>query len=128
MAHPIVDKVYKTKRWQGCRAAYYATQHGICERCGEPGEIVHHIEELTPDNISNASIVYGFDNLQLLCWSCHERTKGKAGGGIPIREDISFNDDGSVRPTGKRIPPIKFSENPGGKSGAGPAKYTRALV
>ncbi|GHU67020.1 hypothetical protein FACS1894184_06140 [Clostridia bacterium] len=104
MAHPIVDKVYKSKQWQGCRAAYFATQHGICERCGEPGEIVHHLEELTPDNSNNLGTVYGWDNLQLLCWGCHERTKGAAGG-IPIREDIAFDANGNVMPSGKRIPP-----------------------
>lgn len=106
MAHPIVDKFYKTKRWQACRAAYYTLRHGICEVCGEPGEIVHHIVPLTAENISDPSITLSFDNLQLCCWSCHEKTKTK--GGIPIREDLAFDANGNAVPTGKRIsPPIK---------------------
>jgi hypothetical protein len=109
MAHPVVDKVYKTKRWQECRNAYLHTQHGICERCGEPGIIVHHLQELTPNNINDPAIVYGFDNLQLLCWGCHERTKAKSGG-IPIRNDIGFDMFGNAMPTGRGIsPPVKCS-------------------
>ncbi len=110
MAQPWADRFYKTKRWQKCRNAYFNSQHGICEVCGEPGEIVHHIEPLTEDNINDPEIALGWDNLQLCCWSCHEKTKTKDG--IPIREDISFDDDGNVIPTGKRIAPL--SKTPGG--------------
>lgn len=103
MADPYIERmVYKRKRWQRCRSAYFALRLGICERCGEPGEIVHHVEELTVENCTDPNIAYGFDNLELLCWSCHEKTKTKDG--IPIRADIAFDLEGNVIPTGKRIP------------------------
>ncbi len=107
MAHPIIEKaIYKTKRWQKCRAAYVAERMSIdgamCEICHEaPGEIVHHVKELTLDNYDDPMIAFNFDNFQLACWSCHERTK--SGNGIPIRADIKFDDNGNVIPTGKRI-------------------------
>lgn len=108
MANPIIDKaVYKGRRWQKCRAAYFALRMGIdgamCEICHDaPGVIVHHIDELTVDNCNDPDIVYNFDNFQLACWSCHERTKTKSG--VPIRADITFDSNGNVVPTGKRIP------------------------
>lgn len=36
-----------------------------------PGEIVHHIEHITPDNIENPEVTMSFDNLELLCRECH---------------------------------------------------------
>lgn len=107
MAHASIDKaVYKGKRWQKCRAAYVAQRvsidGGLCELCRrELGEIVHHVVALSVDNCHDPAIAYNFDNLQFACWSCHERTKTK--GGIPIRADIAFDDQGNVIPTGKII-------------------------
>lgn len=108
MANPVIDRaVYKTKRWQKCRAAYFAQRMSIdgamCEICQQaPGEIVHHIDELTVENCHDPAIAYNFDNFQLACWSCHEQTKKK--GGVPIRPDIRFDANGNVQPTGKRLP------------------------
>lgn len=103
MAASWATKFYKSRQWQECRAACFIAQDGVCEVCGNPGKIVHHIQELTPDNIDNPMVTLNMDNLQLLCWSCHERTKSKVG--IPIRPDISFDHQGNVVPTGKAIPP-----------------------
>lgn len=76
-----------------------ATDGAVCEICKEAlGEIVHHLEALTVDNCHDPCIVYEFENLQLACWSCHEKTKTK--GGIPIRADIAFDAQGNVIPTG----------------------------
>ena len=36
-----------------------------------PGEIVHHIVELTPGNIADPSITLNWDNLRLVCRECH---------------------------------------------------------
>lgn len=76
MAKPFSDKFYKTSTWRDCRNAYAATRGHLCERCLSRGilshgEIVHHKIELTPDNINDPAIAYGFDNLELLCRFCH---------------------------------------------------------
>lgn len=48
-----------------------------CRDCGGRATEVHHIVELTPDNINDTRIALGLDNLQALCWKCHDkRTKG----------------------------------------------------
>ena len=41
--------------------------HGILRY----GEIVHHKIHLTPDNVSDPSVSLAFDNLELLCRTCH---------------------------------------------------------
>ena len=70
---------YKTNTWQRCRASYIKYRKGLCERClslglMNEGVIVHHKKELTPENFTDPKIAYGYDNLMLLCRSCHEKT------------------------------------------------------
>lgn len=73
---PQMYAFYRSKRWQKCREAYAASVGFVCEVCAShgiirPGEIVHHKKHLNPDNVSDPSISLGFDNLQLLCRTCH---------------------------------------------------------
>lgn len=101
MANKIVERVvYNTKRWKKFKASYSASVNHICERCGAPGRVLHHIVELTPENCFDPAIVYGADNVMLLCWGCHEQTKTRAG--LAIRDDIGFDAEGNVVATGKR--------------------------
>lgn len=49
---------------------------GLCERCLKrglyvPGEIVHHIVELTPENINDPDVALNWNNLELVCRDCH---------------------------------------------------------
>ena len=103
MAKEWTDGFYTSLKWRRVRNAYYKKQKGICERCqseikagkrnpmdAEPGVIVHHKIELTPDNINIQSISLGFDNLELLC-ATHHNKEHKAKG-----KRYKFNDDGSL--------------------------------
>ncbi len=38
-----------------------------------PGIIVHHKKELTPENINDPAVALSFDNLELLCDEHHNR-------------------------------------------------------
>lgn len=72
------EKFYKSTAWQNCRDAYASSKHYLCEECMKkgiytPGEIVHHRIHISPSNIDDPSITLSWDNLQLLCRSCHER-------------------------------------------------------
>ncbi|MBO7670768.1 MAG: HNH endonuclease, partial [Oscillospiraceae bacterium] len=71
MAKPWAEAFYNSPLWRTQREAYRRSVHGICEMCGAPGVIVHHIRELTPDNIDDPDTTLAFDNLQLLCRDCH---------------------------------------------------------
>lgn len=56
-----------------------------------PGEIVHHIIELTPENINDPSVSLNFDNLRLVCRRCHAEAHGARKGARYI-----VMDDGRV--------------------------------
>lgn len=62
---------YKSNQWKRCRQAYLIKQP-LCERCGRPAEQVHHKVRLTPQNIKDPSIALSFDNLEALCFACHQ--------------------------------------------------------
>lgn len=76
MAREFARKFYHSQAWKDARAAYFRYRHGLCEAClrkgiYKAGEIVHHKNHLTPDNINDASVTLGFGNLELLCRDCH---------------------------------------------------------
>lgn len=107
VAAPFAKKLYASKAWKQCRDAYKAYKHGICERCGAPGDEVHHKTYLTPANVNDPEIVFGWKNLELLCRSCHieEHEKHKnLKHGRPAREAdirIMFDDNGQPIPRGQ---------------------------
>lgn len=73
----FAEKFYKSKKWQRVRKLYYSKSGGLCERClangiYKPGKLVHHKTWLTPENINDDNITINPDNLELLCWECHE--------------------------------------------------------
>lgn len=76
MAREFAKQFYSSKAWQSCRNEYAKRKSYLCEEClrrgiYKPGVIVHHVEELTPLNITKPEIALNFDNLELLCRDCH---------------------------------------------------------
>lgn len=67
---------YSGFQWKQTRKAYAKSKHNLCERCMAkglfvPGEIVHHKIHLTPANINDPDVAYSWDNLELVCYACH---------------------------------------------------------
>lgn len=96
MAREFAKRFYSSKAWQECREAYAKSQRHLCENCltkglYTPGEIVHHIIELTPNNIDDPSVTLNFDNLRLVCRRCHAEEHGARKGARYI-----ITDDGRV--------------------------------
>ena len=90
---PWAEKFYKGKAWQEVRNAYYISKHGICERCGKPGDIVHHKIYLNPSNINNPEISLNFDNLELLCIDCHNKEHSAK---LPVVDGLAFDENGDL--------------------------------
>lgn len=95
---PWAKAFYNSKEWEACRKAYIASKQGLCERCLaegriSAGEIVHHKQWLTRETINDPSITLNFENLELLCWNCHNKEHGKQ---LPISEGITFDEHGNV--------------------------------
>lgn len=77
MAKPFASQFYKSRAWKNCKDGYIKSVGGLCERCLKrgiysPGRIVHHKTYIGPENIDNPDITMNWDNLELLCRSCHE--------------------------------------------------------
>lgn len=76
MAKAFAEQFYKSIEWKHCRAEFVKSRRGLCENCLAkgiitPGVIVHHVEELTPENIYRPEISLSWGNLKLLCRQCH---------------------------------------------------------
>lgn len=73
---------YNSKAWLVCKEAYLSKMNHLCERClaegkYEPAYFVHHKTYLTNENFGNAELMFGFDNLECLCFACHNDEHGK---------------------------------------------------
>jgi 5-methylcytosine-specific restriction protein A len=74
---------YKSKAWQRTREAYAKSVGWLCEDClkrgvYKPGDIVHHRQALTPENIHDPSVALAWSNLKLVCRDCHAKEHGGA--------------------------------------------------
>lgn len=97
MAREFARRFYRSKAWRSTRSAYFASVHGLCERClarGEvvAGEIVHHKVHLTPQNINDPAVALSFSNLELLCRDCH----GVAHSERVFEQRVAFDEDGNL--------------------------------
>lgn len=101
MAKDWAKPFYRSAAWRKCRAAYAASVHHLCERCGGPGTEVHHRQELTPDNIHDPAVALSWDNLELLCHACHDKTKRQER--RSTQDGLTFGPDGQL----VAAPPIR---------------------
>ena len=72
----FAKQFYKSKQWQHCRDNYLKSVGGLCENCLQNGKyvpavIVHHVINITQQNITNPEITLNWDNLRCVCRECH---------------------------------------------------------
>jgi 5-methylcytosine-specific restriction endonuclease McrA len=98
MAQEWAIKFYNSTAWEKCRSAYIQSVFGLCERCGELGDEVHHKIYLTPQNINDPEITLGWDNLELLCHECHTREHKREHKREyeALRDDVTFDGNGDL--------------------------------
>lgn len=75
-------KFYGRISWKNCRAFVWSRDRGLCVDCLKAGrytaaEEVHHIVELTPENVDQPEISLNPDNLVSLCRRCHRARHSK---------------------------------------------------
>lgn len=84
---------YLSKEWRKVREYIFIHDGGLCARCGKLGEIVHHRQHLTPENISEPEIALGAGNLELLCRDCHALAHA---GDMPTDRALMFDENGNL--------------------------------
>jgi 5-methylcytosine-specific restriction endonuclease McrA len=95
MAKPWAKAFYKSKPWRSVRDEVRRRDQYTCHDCGARAEEVHHIIELTPENIHDPNIALNPDNLMSLCGDCHKkRTKNVA----DVVDGYCFDEQGNVVP------------------------------
>jgi 5-methylcytosine-specific restriction endonuclease McrA len=94
MAREFAKRFYRSSAWRKCRQSYFNTQHGLCERCEQPGLIVHHKIYISPDNINDVSVTLNHENLELLCQDCHNKEHFEKNS--PVREGFTFDNEGNL--------------------------------
>ena len=73
MAKDFSKAFYNSLQWKKIRAFVLTRDFYMCKVCGAAhAKIVHHIRELTPMNIGDASISMNTDNLITVCEQCHD--------------------------------------------------------
>ncbi len=94
MAKDYAVWFYNSTAWRLLADWFRKDKGYVCNRCGDYGNEVHHIEEITPDNIHDVSITLNQDNLELLCHKCHtQETLRKHKN---TSQDLIFDEDGYV--------------------------------
>lgn len=107
MAKDFAEKFYKSKKWQKTREAYFKSKRGLCERCLAkglivPGEIVHHRQWLTPDNIHDPNITLNWDNLEVVCRECHSKEHDLGGAAGHTKRQRRYFIDANGRAISKK--------------------------
>ena len=100
MAKEFSKSFYNSPAWRKVRKSFIAHRTGIdggmCQcGCGEPGFIVDHITELTPNNINDTSITLSWSNLQYLALACHNKKTF----GSKEENNYYFGEDGYIYQT-----------------------------
>jgi 5-methylcytosine-specific restriction endonuclease McrA len=91
--------LYNTAAWKNARLAFLST-HPLCNRCGAPASIVHHIKTAR----EHPELRFDADNLEALCFGCHqsetasEIAERRGSLGLPIGKRFACNATAIVGP------------------------------
>jgi uncharacterized CHY-type Zn-finger protein len=99
MAKGFSKWVYKSSQWEKVRKLVLIRDYYLCVHCGEAAWGVHHIEELSPDNINDMNIVFGLDNLESICKKCHDESEDHSHVFKPkgaLKQGFIFDENGDL--------------------------------
>ena len=95
MAKEWAKAFYNSAAWIQCREAYIVSVYGLCERCQQPGIILHHKILLTPNNIDDPNTTLNWDYLEYVCRVCHNAEHCKKHNDI-TQEGLAFDANGQL--------------------------------
>lgn len=88
MAEPWAAAFYKSEAWRSLRRALIQERGTVCPVChrdymADTSKLIaHHIQELTPETVTDASIALNPANVELICFDCHNKAHKRYGQGI----------------------------------------------
>lgn len=87
-----LKQFYDSKAWINFRRIIIADRTNICEQCRKEiyeakDIIIHHIEELTLDNVNDVNISLNPENVLLVCFDCHNKMHERFGYGNKRKYD-----------------------------------------
>lgn len=98
MAREFAKRFYRSMLWRQTRECALRRDMFTCRDCGGRATEVHHIIELTPNNIDEPTIALGLNNLMSLCGPCHAARTAGTGDVGDVSEGYIFDADGQVVP------------------------------
>lgn len=93
MAQQWAKQFYNSRQWKDCRRYVLRRDSYTCKYCYNRATEVHHVVELTPDNINDIHIALNPNNLLSLCHKCHTNITQGYG---DVEDGYVFSDDGQV--------------------------------
>lgn len=87
-----LKKFYDSKAWENFRKIIISERTHKCEKCKKEiyeakDLIIHHIEELTLDNVNDVNISLNPENVMLVCFDCHNKIHERFGYGNKRKHD-----------------------------------------
>jgi len=82
--HPIIKSFYASDAWTTLRLQLINERGNKCELCKEvipkSRDIIgHHIKELTPENVNDYMISLNPENIEIICFDCHNKEHKRFG-------------------------------------------------
>lgn len=84
---------YNSVKWKRTRKAYLSSKCYLCERCGGVAKIVHHKKYVTPSNMYDPNITLNWNNLEALCFDCHNAEHFGTGA---TAQGLTFDSQGNL--------------------------------
>lgn len=87
MAEPWAAAFYKSEAWRSLRRALIQERGTVCPVChrdymADTSKLIaHHIQELTPETVTDASVALNPANVELICFDCHNKAHKRYGQG-----------------------------------------------
>lgn len=82
--YAILQSFYASEKWQRFRAIIINKRGMVCEHCGQlitnVGDLtIHHINELTPENVDDVTISLNPENVVIVHHDCHNKIHKRFG-------------------------------------------------
>ena len=93
MAKDFSKAFYKSKPWRAVREYVLRRDMYTCHDCSGRANEVHHIDELTQENIGDPNVALNPENLMSLCGDCHKKRTHSEG---DVADGYEFDENGMV--------------------------------